>query len=80
MPDGVPAPHIDKLLADNGGKEPSEIPCRCGVTHTGPYAIYDWGHHNCIHQYTMIRMAEDSVMCPGCGNIWDVEEKDMFNS
>ena len=24
-------------------------PCRCGETHRGPYALYDYGHHTCFH-------------------------------
>ncbi len=72
----VPAPHIDKVLAENGGIEPAEYPCRCGVTHTGPYALYDYGHHNCLHNYEMLWLNfPDTVMCPGCGNTWSIREE-----
>jgi hypothetical protein len=43
-------------------------PCRCGETHRGDYALYDWGHHNCLHDSGELHaIAEDQFMCPECG-------------
>lgn len=52
-------------------------PCRCGETHSGQYAEYDYGHHNCLHDATLLFVdsddpAEGDVMCPQCGNVWGV--------
>lgn len=50
-------------------------PCRCGETHRGPYAAYDYGHHNCFHEDGLIRLMDDApnyLMCPSCGRTFRV--------
>lgn len=47
-----------------------EYPCRCGQTHKGDYAVYDWGHHNCFHNEPLHVLDEaipGYLMCPSCG-------------
>lgn len=51
-------------------------PCRCGVTHSGPYAIYEYGHHNCFHNSPLSLVDEDVpgyLMCPDCGKTFWIE-------
>ena len=59
------------------GKE--VYPCRCGDTHRGDYAIYDYGHHNCFHDAPLVDIGSDigfpDVMCRLCGEMWRVEGK-----
>lgn len=59
-----------------------EYPCRCGETHTGDYAAYDYGHHNCFHDAQLIFIvgpAYDSnwrtwsFMCPDCGKVFSFD-------
>lgn len=50
-------------------------PCRCGETHRGEYAAYDYGHHNCFHDAILLFVESDDpdegdVMCPLCGKTW----------
>lgn len=46
-------------------------PCRCGVVHAGPYAMYDYGHHNCYHDSELVFLeAPDYLMCPDCGKVF----------
>lgn len=54
------------------GKTEPVYPCRCGVTHRGDYALYDWAHHNCFHDEPLSRLGDDQVMCPSCGEVFDV--------
>ena len=52
-------------------------PCRCGETHRGPYAAYDYGHHNCFHEDGLIRLMDEypnDLMCPSCGKTFRVRE------
>lgn len=45
-----------------------EYPCPCGEVHTGPYAIYDYGHHTCPHDQPLLVDEETGMMlCPSCG-------------
>lgn len=51
------------------------FPCRCGVTHRGEYAAYDYGHHNCFHDAPLLFIEsadpnEGDAMCPQCGKTW----------
>ena len=49
--------------------------CRCGQTHRGEYAVYKFGHHNCLHGYPLAVYREAAMaLCPGCGNSWEWEE------
>ena len=52
-------------------------PCRCGKTHRGNYAVYDFGHHNCLHETHLLGLpaGKDKVqaICPQCGMSWLVE-------
>lgn len=50
-------------------------PCRCGDTHRGPYALYDFAHHNCFHYAGLIRPDDampDYLLCPECGQSFEV--------
>lgn len=47
-------------------------PCRCGETHRGDYAAYDYGHHNCLHDCALLWLADRAVICPLCGASWYV--------
>lgn len=51
-------------------------PCRCGKTHKGDYAIYDFGHHNCFHESKLLGLPFDQntiqAICPDCGKSWMV--------
>lgn len=56
--------------------EPWDQPCRCGATHTGDYAMYDWGHHNCYHtEFPLVWLdREDNyLMCMSCGQTFYAE-------
>ena len=46
-------------------------PCRCGETHRGDYAAYDWIHHNCEHGPMWVMYDEALVRCSGCGAGWE---------
>lgn len=51
-------------------------PCRCGETHRGPYAVYDFGHHNCFHDEPLQQLMTDDpdwLICPMCGKTFRVE-------
>ena len=50
--------------------------CRCGKVHTGPYGIYDYGHHNCFHDERLSVIGQNPLylICPMCGKTWDAEE------
>ncbi len=52
-------------------------PCRCGETHRGDYALYDWGHHNCLHEGRLFlseQVLEGAlVICMECGLQWLAE-------
>jgi hypothetical protein len=54
------------------------FPCRCGETHTGDYAVYDHGHHNCFHDAALVDIGKPEVegylMCPQCGKTFWTEE------
>ncbi len=53
-----------------------EYPCRCGETHRGPYAAYDYGHHNCFHASPLQRVQcdwTDFLICGDCGQTFHVE-------
>lgn len=54
------------------GKSETVYPCRCGQTHRGDYAFEDWNHHECLHQATLVLCEEGFVLCPLCGNAWDI--------
>ncbi len=49
-------------------------PCRCGETHRGDYAIYDYGHHNCDHPSPLLHTGDGQLICPECGNVWFMED------
>lgn len=53
------------------------FPCRCGKTHRGDYAAYDYGHHNCFHDAPLREMdkghPELGFLCPECGESFAVE-------
>ena len=60
------------VILENGEQV---YPCRCGVTHRGPYAIYDYGHHTCGHPSPLIWCWEGQVMCGECGQVFGLEDK-----
>ena len=47
-------------------------PCRCGVTHRGEYAVYDYGHHMCFHDAGLDWLDDDldALICVMCGNVF----------
>lgn len=50
------------------GEMEQVFPCKCGETHRGPYAIYDFGHHNCEHKgYPPSDLGDGDRMCVECG-------------
>jgi hypothetical protein len=64
-----------KVSTDNaihyfeGGEE--VYPCRCGETHRGDYAAYDYAHHNCFHDEFMMLELEtpQQIVCLYCGKV-----------
>lgn len=51
-------------------------PCRCGIDHSGDYALEDRNHHECFHDATLVYLPAGSdapqVICPICGMSWRV--------
>ena len=59
-------------------KESEVYPCCCGETHRGPYALYAYMRHNCLHEDGLWFYMRDSglqsgdegyddVLCGMCG-------------
>jgi len=48
--------------------------CRCGETHRGDYAAEDWNHHNCFHEDSLSKIADDQCMCIDCGLTFTIEK------
>lgn len=50
-------------------------PCRCGQTHRGSHAAYDYAHHNCFHEAPLWPVEEDDghFLCSACGMSFLVE-------
>jgi len=53
-------------------------PCRCGETHRGDYALYEFGHHECFHNAPLLDMGtsdgiEGYLACPDCGKTFSVK-------
>lgn len=46
-----------------------EFPCRCGDTHDGDYALYDWMHHNCFHDQGWWHLGSGQLICVDCGAV-----------
>ena len=68
--------------------EPEIYPCRCGQVHVGPYAIYDYAHHNCFHSSGLNWLfgPDDTddrsvwqLICGDCGNVFNVGPKQESN-
>ena len=57
-------------LDENGNEV---FPCRCGATHKGNYAAYDYGHHDCLHETDLVEIDKGYLLCPDCGKTWHVE-------
>jgi predicted RNA-binding Zn-ribbon protein involved in translation (DUF1610 family) len=71
----------DNIFVDEHGDR--IYPCRCGETHRGPYAAYDYGHHNCLHDDGLIRLMEDApdyLICPACGKTFCVRDAQSQDS
>mgnify|MGYP001620048011 CR=1 FL=1 len=49
------------------------FPCRCGQTHRGPYAVYDYGHHNCLHEAPLWELEPGWAICAACGLTFKIE-------
>ena len=70
------------VLAIENGKV--VYPCRCGVTHTGDYALEDYLHHECLHEEPLIHIATDAtsgtiqMCCPVCGADFSTTAKEML--
>ena len=47
--------------------------CRCGETHEGDYAIYEYGQHMCFHDAPLMELPDQYVICPDCGKGWATE-------
>ena len=66
------------IVLENGEQV---YPCRCGKTHRGDYAVYDYGHHNCLHEADLLGLPAGGhnvqAICPLCGMSWlvNMEEK-----
>ena len=41
-------------------------PCRCGETHVGEWAIFQFGHHNCLHGEWLL-IPPSQLVCRACG-------------
>lgn len=51
-------------------------PCRCGVTHRGDFAAYDFAHHECFHTSQPLKWLDeqhDQMICGDCGQVFNVE-------
>jgi len=64
------------MFFDADGNE--EFPCRCGETHRGDYALYDYVHHNCFHTEDCLidiglPEVEGYLMCPNCGQTFHLQ-------
>lgn len=57
--------------------EQQVYPCRCGQVHRGDYALYEYGHHECFHRCELVTIDRGYVMCPECGQTWNVDTKPM---
>lgn len=51
------------------------FPCRCGQTHTGDYALYDYMHHMCFHDAPLWDLGDGHFCCADCGKDFFVERK-----
>jgi hypothetical protein len=60
-------------MTDRGVETMPVYLCRCGVEHTGDYAMYDYGHHMCFHDAPLLNLGNAQVVCPDCGKDWRVE-------
>ena len=48
-------------------------PCRCGETHRGDYAPYDFAHHNCEQGPMWLEGLDVGlIMCSECGQSFEV--------
>lgn len=61
----------------SGGQAERVFPCRCGATHRGDYAAYDFAHHECFHDSVLSRLDEESATCPDCGKVFELEAEVM---
>jgi len=52
-------------------------PCRCGETHKGEYALYEFAHHECLHETDLMGLPAGKnkiqAICPNCGMSWLVK-------
>ena len=63
-------------LTAEGKTEPVYL-CRCGVEHTGDYAIYDYGHHMCFHDAPLWNIDYWHFVCSECGKPFTVEDHSL---
>jgi len=54
------------------GKLEQIYPCHCGMTHRGDYALYDYAHHNCMHDKGIILLESDQGVCGECGKAFRI--------
>jgi len=51
------------------------FPCRCGETHRGEYAHWDWVHHECLHSGRLWALEEiegiKQFLCADCGALFE---------
>lgn len=69
MPRGKSGSYVQHY--DEHGRE--VFPCWCGKTHTGDYALYEFGWHNCPHDQPLVTMGLGQAMCRSCGRMFDVQ-------
>lgn len=68
----------------NTGKSEEVYPCRCGETHRGDYALYDFAHHNCFHAGELVVLDEIEngalyMVCGQCGQVFITQPKAKWN-
>lgn len=66
--------HIEWRLPE--GTSQVVYPCRCGVSHRGPYAAEDRNHHECFHGSLVLLdplgNQERQAMCTQCGEVFEI--------
>lgn len=61
------------------GKTEKVYPCRCGLTHTGEYGLFDYNHHNCFHESGITLIENDQALCVDCGKSFIIIKAEEVN-
>ncbi len=50
-------------------------PCWCGRDHSedGPWGIYPWGQHHCMHHEPLAWLTIGTLICTLCGQLFRVD-------